>query len=256
MFRKFTPLSEYLGRKLGRKIDLKVAIDMESAVNDIGQNVTQLCAMGPANYIEASRKFALRVIAKALRKGKPFHRAAVVVSAGSGIVSVKDLKGKSFAFVSPKSATGHIMPLATLRDAGITVDDLLHYQFLMQHEEVARAVINGDFDAGGLMEETAQEYEDKGLRILQLSPEIPEFNICCNSSVDEKTVNAIRDALLSLDVSKVDNAEVVKSLGKDCTGFVAASESDYDTFRDKTMKLEAEMSEEGYFQRVQNVRSS
>lgn len=246
MFRKFSPLSEYLSKKLGRKVDLKVAIDMEDAVNDIGQNVTQLCAMGPANYVAASEKFGVKVIAKALRKGKPFHRAVIAVKTVSGMQSVRDLKGKSFAFVSPKSATGHIAPLATLKDAGITTDDLRYYEFLGNHDEVAKAVLSGDFDAGGLMEEVADNYKERGLRILQVSPEIPEFNICANPSVDEESMNAIRDALVSLDVSKAGDAEVLGSLGKDCTGFVAADESDYNTFKEKIQAIEAEIRVDDY----------
>jgi len=246
MFRKFTPLSEYLSKKLSRRVDLKVAIDMDGAVEDIGRNNTQLCAMGPANYVEARKKFGVTVIVKALRKGKPFHRAAIVVKDDSAIRSVSDLRGKKFAFVSPKSATGHIMPLVTLKDAGIGIEDLSHYRFLKQHEGVARAVLDGEFDAGGLMEETAAEYREKGLRILQLSPEIPEFNICCNLSVDEDTRLAIKNALISLDVSKAGDAEVLGSLGKDCTGFVSADERDYDIFREKTFDLSSTASADSY----------
>jgi phosphate/phosphite/phosphonate ABC transporter binding protein len=255
MFRKFTPLSEYLGRRLGRKVDLKVAIDMEGAVNDLGQNVTQLCAMGPANYVEASTKFGVSVIAKALRKGKSFHRAAIVVRADSGIQSIADLKGRTVAFVSPKSATGHIAPLATLKDGGVTVNDIGTHKFLGSHEEVARAVLNGNFDAGGLMEETATSYREKGLRILQFSPEVPEFNLCCNSSVDEKTRNAVRDALISLDVSKAQDAEILQSLGKDCTGFVTASESDYNVFKEKILAIEAEINADSHLQGMRSFRS-
>lgn len=246
MFRKFTPLSEYLAKKLDRKVDLRVAIDMESAVDDIGKNITQLCAMGPANYVEAHKRYGVNVIVKALRQGKPYHRAAIIVRADSGIKRVSDLRGKTFAFVSPKSATGHIAPLATLKDAGIMVDALRSYEFLGSHDKVAEAVLNGAIDGGGLMEETAQQFEGKGLRILQFSPEIPEFNICRNASVAEETANAIRDALVNLDVSKAEDAGVLRSLGKDCTGFISASESDYDVFREKMMGLDIEVSAEDY----------
>jgi phosphonate transport system substrate-binding protein len=253
MFRKFSPLSEYLTKRLGRKVDLRVAVDMEGAVNDIGQNVTQLCAMGPANYLEASEKFGVRVIVKALRKGKPFHRAAIIVRAGSSMQSVKDLKGKSFAFVSPKSATGHIAPLAALKDGGITMDDLTYYRFLGNHDKVAKAVLSGDFEAGGVMEETAESYRGEGLRILLFSPEIPEFNVCCNPSVDENTMNAIRDALISLDISRANDAEILSSLGKDCTGFVAARENDYTIFKEKIRGVEAELGADGYLPRFKTV---
>lgn len=240
MFRKFTPLSEYLKKKLGRTFDLKVAIDMDSAVKDIGSNVTQLCAMGPANYIEANTNYGVKVIAKALRKGLPFHRAAIVVRIDSPLRSLRELKGKSLALVSPKSATGHIMPLAALRDAEIYAADLRLYQFLGSHDKVAEAVINCEFDAGGMPEESAIRYAGKGLKILQLTSEIPEFNVCCNPRLDPAVIAALRSALVSLDINNSDDALVLKSLGRDCTGFMPATEKDYALFREKIQGFEAD----------------
>jgi phosphate/phosphite/phosphonate ABC transporter binding protein len=244
MFRKFSPLSEYLGHRLGIKVDLKVAIDMDDAVKDIGQNSTQLCAMGPANYIEASRRYGVMVIAKALRKGKAFHHAAIVVKSDSEIRSLDDLKGKSFAFGGVTSSTGFIMPFATLKDAGISLKDLRYYEFLGHHDEVAKAVTDGSFDAGGLMEEAARGYHDKGIRVLALSVPIPEFNMCCNRTVDDKTREAIRDALVALDVTKPADATILHSLGKDCSGFEAATEEEYELFKKKILAIEADVSAE------------
>lgn len=241
MFRKFSPLAAYLTRKTGKKVDLRVAIDMESAVKDIGEDVTQLCAMGPANYIDAHMRYGVKVIVKALRHGKPFHRAAIVVRADGGIHSLSGLKGRKLALGSPKSATGHIMPLVTLKIAGVTARDLGEYRFLGRHDKLAKAVLSGEFDAAGVPEETALAYRDKGLVVLQASPEIPEFNICCNSSVGEETMKVIAAALTSLDISKKEDAEVLKSLGKDCTGFVPAGETDYRIFRENIRSVEAEV---------------
>ena len=42
--------------------------------------------------------------------------------------------------------------------------------------------------------------------------------------------------------------EVLRSLGKDCTGFVTADESDYDIFKEKIQGIEAEISVDGYLQ--------
>jgi len=231
MFRKFAPLSQYLSGKLRRKVDLRVAIDMDSAERDIGENITQLCAMGPANYVDANKKYGVKVIAKALRKGKPFHRAALVVKAGSSLHDVPGLKGKSVAFTGLNSATGHVIPLAMLKEAGITIADLKKHQFLGEHDKVAEGVLSGEFDAGAMMEETADRYKERGLRILQLSAEIPEFNICGNPLLDEATIKIIQDALVSLDISREEDLAVLKSMGKDCTGFAAATEKDYDSFR-------------------------
>jgi len=71
MFRKFSPLAEYLSRKLGRRVDLKVPVDFQGAIEDIGQGVTQFCFMTPSTYIEAHMKYGVSVLGKALRDGKP-----------------------------------------------------------------------------------------------------------------------------------------------------------------------------------------
>ncbi len=230
MFRKFKPLSDHLAAKLGRRVDLKVAIDMESAVKDLGENITQICAMGPANYVEAHRRYGVAVIAKALRKGKPFHQVAIVVRKQSSIQSVADLMKKRFAFGNIGSATGHVIPLAMLKGAGMTTADLSHYDYIGHHDKLIKAVLDGDFDAAGLIDEVAQKHLADGLRILALSIEIPEFNICCNPSVDGEMRNRLSTILTSLTASNGKDLQILQSLGKDCTGFIPASDHEYDKF--------------------------
>lgn len=237
MFKKFTPLAEYLGRKLGRTVELKVAVDFESAVNDVGRNVTQLCAMGPATYVEGHRRYGLKVLVRALRNGKPFHHSVIITRDDSNIRTLADLKGKTFAFADIQSSTGHIIPRAMLKEAGVDLEDLQYYQYLGHHDEVARAVLKGDFDAGGVMEATAHKFKDEGLRLLQVSDDIPEFNICYNPAFDGKDLGVIKTALISLNDSTAEGALILKSIGKECTGFVEASDSDYDGIRTKMSKI-------------------
>jgi methyl-accepting chemotaxis protein len=237
MFKKFTPLSDYLTRKLGKTVELKVAVDFESALKDIGQNVTQLCAMGPATYVEGQKKFGVRVLVKALRNGKPFHHSVIITRDDSNIRAIGDLRGKTFAFADIQSSTGHIIPRAMLKEAGIELEDLRYYQYLGHHDEVARGVLKGDFDAGGVMEATAYKFKSEGLRLLQISDDIPEFNVCYNPSFDGKDLAAIKTALISLKDSDAEGALILKSIGKDCTGFVEATDGDYDGIRIKMAKL-------------------
>ncbi len=237
MFRKFKPLTDYLAGKLGRKVDLKVAIDMESAVKDLGENITQICAMGPVNYVKAYKKYGVAVIAKALRKGKSFHQAAILVRKEAPFNSVQDLAGKRFAFGNVGSATGHIMPLAMLKVAGINPEDLGDYQFMGDHDTGAEALLEGKYDAAGTIAEIAERYLDKGLRILALSTEIPEFNICCHPSVDEQTRDLVSQSLIALNPSNPEEARILGSLGRDCTGFTTAFHSEYDVFREEVLSV-------------------
>ena len=90
MFRKFSPLAEYLSRKLGRRVDLKVAVDFQGAIEDIGKGVTQFCFMTPSTYIEAHLKYGVSVLGKALRDGKPFQHSVIIARNDSPVNEIKD----------------------------------------------------------------------------------------------------------------------------------------------------------------------
>lgn len=231
MFKKFSPLAEYLSKKLGRPVDLRIAVNFDSAIKDIGQNVTQLCYMTPSTFIEANKKYGVKVLVKALREGRPYHHAVIITRTDSDIKSLEDLKGRTFAFGDIKSTSSHIIPRAMLKQVGIDLSDLRFYNYLGHHDEVVKAVLMGDFDAGGVMEATAYKFKDKGIRFLKLSDAIPEFNICYNPSIDEKDLSIIRSALLSLRDSDPEGAVILKSIDGSYTGFTEAKDSDYESIR-------------------------
>ncbi len=231
MFKKFGPLAEYLGRKLSARIDLKVGVDFQGAINDIGQGVTQFCFMTPSTYIEAHKKYGVEVLVEALREGKPFQHSVIITRNNSGINSVEDIKGRTFAFGDIHSTSSHIVPRGMLLAAGIDIKDLSYYNYLGHHDDVARAVIKGDFDAGGVMESTAYKFEDKGLKLVKFSEDIPEFNICVSNKLDAKIVTEIKNALISLNDSSPDAASILKSINASYTGFAEASDEEYNGVR-------------------------
>lgn len=238
MFRRFGPLADYLSARLGKKVYLKVGINFEGAIDDIGRGVTDLCFMGAPTYLKAHTLYgAVKVIARALRKGRPYHHAAIVVRADSDMQSLADLKGRTVAFANKISTAGHIIPRTMLAEAGISVDDLKYYTFMGHHDDAAKAVLKGDFDAGCVMEAVAYKFMDQGLRILKLSGDIPEFGICCNVALDEREVDAVRSALAALNDSTPEGAAVVRSIDKNYTGFIAADDSEYDAIRKKMLEL-------------------
>jgi phosphonate transport system substrate-binding protein len=162
----------------------------------------------------------------------------IITRADSDIKTVGDLRGRTFAFGDVKSTSSHIIPRAMLKDAGIDIEDLQYYSYLGHHDDVGRAVVKGDFDAGGVMEAIAHRFKDQGIRVLQLSDEIPEFNICYHPSLDERTLSLIKTALISLDNASAEGAAILKSIESDYTGFVEADDRDYDGIRQKMSELE------------------
>ncbi|MFN3479560.1 MAG: phosphate/phosphite/phosphonate ABC transporter substrate-binding protein [Thermodesulfovibrionales bacterium] len=237
MFKKFSPLTEYLSRKLGRPVDLRIAVDFEGAIKDIGQNITQLCYMTPSTYIEANKRYGVKVFAKALRDGKPYHHSVIITRNDSDLRSIEDLKGRTFAFGDMRSTSSHIIPRAMLKQAGIDLTDLKYYNYLGHHDDVIKAVLKGEYDAGGVMESTAYKFKDKGIRFLKLSDEIPEFNICYNPSLSEGDLSIIRTALITLKDTDPEGATILKSIDESYTGFTEAKDSDYEPIRTEMARI-------------------
>lgn len=237
MFMRFTPLAEYLSKKLGRRVDLKLAMDFEETVDAIGQNVTQLCFMTPSTYAEAHRKYGVDVIVKALRDGKPYQHSVIITSAEKGINSVGELKGRSFAFGDFYSTSSHIVPRAILLEAGVELKDLSYYDYLGHHDDVAKAVLKGEFDAGGIMEDTAYKFKDQGLKFLKISEDIPEFNVCVNKSLSKEEVSMLRSALTALTDASAEGGLVLKSIAKAYTGFTEAKDEDYANVKSMMSRL-------------------
>ncbi len=237
MYRKILPLTDYLQKKLGKKVELKVGMDFNSAVSEIGNGKTRICYMTPSTYIKANRDYGVRVIAKALRDGKPYHHSVIITRSDSHISSMEDLKACSFAFGDRESTSSHIVPRYMLLEAGVDLDDLLFYNYLGHHDDVAKAVLSGGYDAGAVMESVADRFKDQGLKFVKFSREIPEFNICVTRDMPEEEAEEIKAAVLSLTDNDTVGIAVLKSIDEHYTGFTEARDEDYDWIRDIMTKL-------------------
>ncbi len=237
MYRRFEPLAQYLTTRLGKKVDLKVSVDFDSTISDIGKGITRICYMTPSTYIEARDKYGIEVIAKALRDGKPYHHTVIVAKEGGKVSKIEDIKGKSFAFGDARSTSSHIVPRAMLLEAGIDLKGLSFYDYLGHHDDVARAILRGDFDAGGLMESTAVKFKDQGLKFIKFSFEIPEFNICVSKELSHEDREAVRDAIISLTDKTPEGTAVLKAISPEYTGFTGSADEDYDKIREVMLKL-------------------
>jgi len=239
MYKKFMPFADYLSEKLGKRVELRIPVDFNTAIADIGSGLTQLCFMTPSTYIEAHNRHQVRVLAKALRKGKPYHHTVIIVRADSGINELREIKGRTFAFGDIHSTSSHLVPRAMLKQAGVDLTSLRYYEYLGHHDDVAQAVLKGDFDAGGVMEAVALRYESKGIKLLKYSPEVPEFNMATARDLSADEREALRQAVLRLNAANVQDHRVLASINEDYTGFTDAADADFDPIRQIILDLGA-----------------
>jgi phosphate/phosphite/phosphonate ABC transporter binding protein len=234
MNRQFGPLCDCLAQLLGCRLFVRLGENYEQAIEDLGDGRALISYQTPSTYIDARLRYRIEPLVVPLAKGEPFYKSAIVVRADSGIQSLGELRGKRFAFGDSKSTGSKAMPESMLKEAGIGVRDLAHHGFVGSHDNVAKAVLQKDYDAGGLMLSAAEKYTGQGLRILATSAKIPQFPLCASPRLSAEDRERITNALVALK-----DPNVLGALGAHVTGFARTQDSDYDGVRAMLKRLQS-----------------
>lgn len=83
--------------------------------------------------------------------------------ADSGITSLDDMRGRSFAFADPNSTSGYLVPLVEIPQAGYSMVEGEYFGrigFSGGHEQSIIGVVNGDYDAGVVFADGQGDWED------------------------------------------------------------------------------------------------
>lgn len=224
MVRRMDPLSQYLAAQMGSPIQLRPAPQMSAAIEDFGNGITQIAYLTPVAFLEARERFGATAIALPLSEGKPTFRLAIVTRKDSTVKNLADLAGRSFAFGDEKS----LFQRATLEAGGIKLEQLSRFAYLKHFDNVAKAVLNKDFDAGILKESLVPHYAAQGLHIIHLSPPLPTYVIAVNKKFPAEKIPALRDALVGLDAGVKASRDILTALDPAYTGFVPATNKHFE----------------------------
>ncbi len=238
LVKRFTPLADYLSKKIGKPVTVRVAKDYQEHIDQIGNDRLDIAYMGPASYVKMVALYGEKpLLARLEIKGKPAFKGMIIVREKSTLHSLADLTGKHFAFGDPDSTMSHLVPRFMLWEAGVDVDKLASHTFLYSHHNVALGVLMGDYDAGAVKEEVFYKYEKRGLKAIAGTPLISEHLFVTRRTLPSETIRALREALYNLK----DNAEgrvIMSVIKKSMTGMVPVNDGDYDNLRNILQTLE------------------
>ena len=219
-----------------------VATDYTGVVEALRVNKLDVAFLAPASYVLAKNEANIKVILKSERKGIPFYYAAIITRADSGIKSLDDLRGKTFAFGDSLSTTGNVIPRKMLKDRGIDpIRDFKQVWYSGGHDATVLAVLHGKVDAGATYanspdnEDTAwmrylKNPEDAGkIRAIAFSEPIPADNLVVSASLDGAIVKKIESTFIDLSRDPA-GKKMLRELYQ-IDGFVPATDKDYDSVR-------------------------
>ena len=195
---------EDLGAALGIKTELFVGDDYTAVIEAMRTKKIDLASLGPFAYIIAhERSGAVPIAVKAASREEAFYHSLVVVPKDSPAQSVEDLKGKTFLFADPASASGHLFPRAKIIELlDITNEEVESFfstvSFSGGHDKSIIAISKGAADGAGVCDTCIQRVVDAGLvsaddyRVIAKSDPIPTSPLTYRSDLPADLVEEVK----------------------------------------------------------------
>ena len=149
--RKFGPLTKYLERTVGTKVEFVPVNDYPAAVEALVNKQVELVWFGGFTYVQAQIRSGGKIIPIAQREEDTNFRSVFITQTNSGIKRLADLKGKQVSFGSQSSTSGHLMPRFFLLEAGVDPDKYFkRVAYSGAHDATIASVVSGRVDAAAL----------------------------------------------------------------------------------------------------------
>ena len=238
-------LMRYLSDRLGgREVQFVLAPDYDQMARYLKDGRIDVGWLGPLNYPKAHEASGCEVIARVRRAHGDSYRGIIITRVDSGIRSLKELKGHTFAFTEPSSAAGYFYPRLTLLSAGVNPDRDIKARCLRGHDKVVYNVFLGEVAAGAVYDDAREKLADPAQRrrlvVLAKTKDIPNEPIVVRKGLDPALVRNLKAALLALDGARPEDKAILDHTGN-VAGFVAARDSDYDQVREDIRLYESSL---------------
>lgn len=221
------PMLNHLEKAMGIQVKIDFSSDYAEILGKFESGQLDLAYLGPLPYLTLRDRVAAATPLVHFKEasGSATYTCAIVAAADAKTDLAK-VKGRKVALTQPLSTCGYLSTDGLLRQAGSSLEDN-KYRYLDKHDEVALAVIRGEFDLGGLKTAIGRKYAHMGLLVVAESAPLPGFALVANAkTVSKERMNQLRDALVGMDT------ETAKSWGDNIRhGAVAAFDGDYDALR-------------------------
>lgn len=250
--KRHRPLGQYLSGKLGLKIRFTVLSRYPHIVTRFVKRKLDGAFFGIYTSVLGEESLDIEPIARSVNKdGSSTARGYLFVRAGSGIKSVKDLKGKRAAFVDQVTATGYMFAISYLKDNGVRNINSFFSEitFTGAHDSTVYTVISGQADFGAAKGRIVDALAKKDplikneLKILARSAELPDNTLYLKKKLPIQVKLRIQQALLDMDKDP-EGKKVLAHYGS--LRFVEAKRSDLVPVRNMAKKAGLKMKDLKY----------
>lgn len=207
---KYEPLKTYLEAELGQPVELFVATNYAGVVQAMASGKLDLAYFGGLTYAQALQQVEIEPIVTEIdaETGTEQYYSLIIAGVDSGVESLADLKGQSFAFGDPASTSGSLYPRIMLDAAGYDwrkeFAPIGEVVYSGGHDATAKAVENGSVAAGGIegriLARLIKEGKVDGSKFRTIDKRLVQgYPWCVTAALDPERKEAIRQAFLDID---------------------------------------------------------
>ena len=214
--RKFGPLTAYLERTVGVKVEFTPVNDYPAAVEALVNKQVDLVWFGGFTHVQAQLRSGGKIVPIAQREEDTQFRSVFITQTDSGIKTLADLKGKQVGFGSQSSTSGHLMPRSFLLQAKIDPDkDFKRVAYSGAHDATIASVVGGRVDAAALDITVWRKFvEDKKVDTAKVSvfyttPGYFNYNWSVHADMPAALRERITKALLDLSMNNAEGKEIL-----------------------------------------------
>ena len=237
-------LLKALETNLGIKVQGFVASDYNGVIEALRANHVDVAYLGPFSYVLGTTIAPIEAFctAETSKAGRTYYHSQIITLKDSGIKTLEDLKGRTFAFVDPSSTSGHLFPKAGLIRAGFDPDK--HFGrvlFTGSHDANAVAVANKRVDAATIADRifdaaVARKLIDAdAVHVVWRSEPIPESPTVWRKNLSDDLKARIKTAFLGIrDITWADQGKLNR--------FVETNDAAYNVIRETAKVLNLDLS--------------
>jgi phosphonate transport system substrate-binding protein len=234
----YAKIGAIISAKVGCPVEIDIATSYNAEIEAMRAGKLEIGQFGPLGYVLAHQVADAQAVATvADANGKPStYTASIVTWPGSGITSLKQVAGHSFAYSDPASTSGHLFPAYALETVGIDQNKGIQPIFAGSHTASFEALRNHKVDAGELNSQTIaaatvhHEYDPKDYVVLWQSKPIPLDPISVYGKLNPALKTKLTLALSHLDLSSLTPDEQ-KVIGTKSAKLVPQNNAAYNQIR-------------------------
>ena len=206
------PLRAYLETTLGVHTVVITGTSYNAVVEAMAAGRADAFEVGPFSYVLAANVANAEAIAvgnyskEVDMTNMPGYYSVLFTKKGSGIKTIDDLKGKTFAFTDPASTSGYLIPATDIMDAEkFTSKDQLdtffsQATFAGSHPASVIAVANGSTDAGATFDDNLVTQNAAGYKVCGVTSDVVGDEPF-HKAMTQDEINAIYDACPDGDIA-------------------------------------------------------